>query len=219
MWKTLERLEGIGVASVSLDGDIIRCNNAFGVLLSDDKIHLAGKNIVSLTAPEGRARARECLTKLAAGEVHHVRVIQRFISGSGDEVSCRVLKMSVDGSGEMELLYWAYEREKNDSDTKRVEKLESLLERFLEIVYRSNGRNSVDIKMVNSDSSQNANADHGGVASIQNVNQKAVMIAMLAVAALIALGVAALVFGGRVHLKHGDSEIEIRDESLIEKIQ
>ena len=210
MWRTLERLEGIGVVSVSMDGQILRCNDAFGVILSDDKVHLVGRNIVDLTVPEDRARSRESLLKLSSGEVGHIRAIQCYLSKSGSETCCRVFKMRIQGSGDDQLLYWAYEFEKNDSDTKRVEKLETLLEKFLAIAYRSNGH-GVDIKMINSDNSQSAKADRGGQAVIQNDN-KTVIVAVVIMIGLVVVGTLALVLGGGVSLRHGDSEVEIDGE-------
>jgi PAS domain S-box-containing protein len=216
VWRILDRLPDIGVASLTTDGKILRCNDAFGVILCDDKLHLTGQNIIKLTVPEDRARVRTSLISLNAEEVGHVKLDKRYVLKEGGSVCCRVTKLLIKSKGKPNVvLVFIYEMETSDSGTDRIRKLESLLEKTLAIVQRSN-KAGTTIQMVNRDNSQKVSADRGGHAILQNQNSKSVMIAVIIMLGIVVIGTLALVFGGGVSFRHGEIEVEIDSNEVVE---
>lgn len=220
MWKLLDRLEKIGVALVSFDGKILQCNSEFARIQGDDMTHLVGRNVVDLTATEDRERASLNLSRLSSGDSDSITHDKKYISRSGDMVSCRCQFIANRSKRSSCIVAFVFEFDPGDSQKLRILRLESQIEKLMSVIALTNG---VSIKMSNSntnantqnDSSVKATADNGSNLQLTTNSTKSMMIVvvtLIAVLGIAAVGIAAFVYGGRMSLGNGDSHIQIDSE-------
>ena len=156
--KVLQKVRIVGIAYVDLDGQILRCNEEFGRIQGDDPTHLTGRNVIDLTSPEDRDRARVNLKNLAEGSTEYVIHEKAYVNRSGETVHCRCQFIRTGDH----ITSFVYEFNPTDSHTDRIRQLEKYIGELLEIISRSNG---INLKVTGTDNSVNANADNQSQAS------------------------------------------------------
>jgi len=164
-WAVFKRVSIIGIAHVSFDGVVLRCNDEFARLIGDDPTHLIGQNVVSLTSPEDRERARVNLANLGDGTVDSIQHEKRYVSRAGHEVPVRGQFIAVRSVPEPYITSFIYEYDPDDSHVERIQQLESLIAELLSKLQSNYG---VNVNVTGQDNSNNATADNQSQASISN---------------------------------------------------
>lgn len=159
-WKILNKVKIIGIANVDFDGRILRCNEEFGRIQGDDPTHLVGRNVIELTSPEDRERARANLDNLSTGKVEYVIHEKTYVNRSGDSVNCRCQFLRTSEY----ITSFIYEFDPHDSHVERIRQLEEYIGKLLEVVSKTNGINM----NIGDNNSTNVSADNQSQANVSN---------------------------------------------------
>lgn len=158
-WGIFERVEIVGIADLSFDGVVLRCNREFARLQGDEPVSCLGENLISMTAPDDRERIRVSLARLASSEVDSVQHEKRYVTRGGHEVPCRGQFIAVrDSEPYVTAFIYIYE-----SQSERINKLESLIAEIFGTL-----QHDVNVNVTGQDNSNNAHADNQSQASISN---------------------------------------------------
>ena len=203
MWSLLKQTTAFGVAALTFDGKIVRCNEKFGEMHGDEPEQICGRNEIELTCHEDRDRARASLYLLES-EKTSVQYDKKNLSRSGSvDVRCQYLAFR--GGKTPMILVFVYERD-SENHVARITQLEEYVSRLIEVIGQTQG---VQVNMTGTNSSQNA--DHGAqISNSSTVNQSKVVITLIIAGATCLIALAALVFSGSVSLSGGGKSLEIQ---------
>lgn len=203
LWNSLfDKWDDIGVAHVSLDGTIERCNRAFADVLQTDPTHLIGRNVVEITSEAGRQEARKNLETLREGRATEIKHSKEYIAADGTTVSRRLHAVCVNVKNVRLVISIVYE------DTSAAEiRANEYEKKLLEIADRLS-TNRVNVTMADQ-------YQHGGTGNSMTggISDKVVISIALAFV-LIIVAVMLFVFGGVVRYDDGKRNIDVNSNGV-----
>ena len=202
---------GIGIAAVSLEGYIIRCNKEFAEVFDTSPHVLNSKSVAVLTGEEDKQVTSESFERLVSGEIDHHETVKTYKSLSGEIRKCKLFTMVIlnEVAEPAYLLSFIY-RLPNCSDSDVFE--EAWNAAFRQAMLMVKELNNKEVKIVNNNNDGNI-ADNG--ASLQNNTSNDTKIFMwIAIAGIV---IAAILAGSDLALRLGGVEVDVNNQNQVEE--
>lgn len=209
IWDVFDTLTDIGVALVNRQQFVVRCNQAFADIFDDDKIHVAGKSVIELTAIEDRDKARVNFASLFEQQGNSVRHRKRYQKPNGTTVEKMLHTVAYKEQEGWFCVSFVYDVAETSELAKRCQELEQALAAMV-MMLEKQGQSKMT---VNLDQSTNQSADRGGSATISNGSNRSQFATIVVVALCIAaVAFAVLAFGGKLEINDGKRQIEVEGQ-------
>lgn len=209
----LNSLKGIGVAFVSLEGTILRCNEAFANLMDKSAHLMKNQNVWRMTSDEDRQETSVTLQRLRNGDIKEHEAVKRYVTAAGETKWCHLFVQSIWENGKPSYLRSWIHHLPHHSD---AEISRRALQYLVELGFADPARVGT-VNYMMGDHNQTVSADNHGRANangstnhVTRTGLNATTLILLFVVAILGVLLAvAMTQGSGLSLQHGSTAIEV----------